>query len=56
MQVARHGHTTQLPNSIPSAPEAHTLMAPNIHVYSEEIKAQVDDRRKKMVRLALMQM
>jgi len=54
MPVARPGHSTQLPNTIPTAPEAHTLMAPNIHVFSEEIKAQVDDKRKKMVRLALM--
>ena len=39
MQMPRTGLSTQLPNTIPSAPEAHTLVAPNIHVYSEEIKA-----------------
>jgi len=31
-------------------------MAPNINVFSEEIKAQVDEKRKKMVRLAILQM
>jgi len=31
-------------------------MAPNVHVFSEEIKAQVDDKKKKMLRLAIIQM
>jgi len=31
-------------------------MAPNIHVFSEEIKAQVDEKKKKMIRLALLQL
>lgn len=47
---------TQPPNTLPYSQEAHTLMAPNVHVFSEEIKAQVDDKKKKMLRLAIIQM
>lgn len=30
-------------------------MAPNVHVFSEEIKAQVEEKKKKMLRLAILQ-
>ena len=52
--MARLGHSAQLPNTIPTDQQAHSLMAPNIHVFSEEIKAQVEEKKKKMIRLALL--
>ena len=36
------GQTQQLPSTLPTSPESVTLVAPNIQVWSEEIKDKID--------------
>lgn len=52
----RQSQNQQPPSTVPTSQDAHTLMAPNIHVMSEEIKAEIDDKRNKLLRLAIIQM
>ena len=50
------GQPTQLPNTLPTSQEACTLVAPNVHVFSEEIKAKVEDEKNQLLKMVKMQM
>lgn len=54
--LPRPGHQTQPPNTLPISQEAHTLMAPNVHVFSEEIKSAIDHKKNQLLRFAVLQM
>lgn len=49
------GQTQQLPSTLPTSVEAVNLVAPNIQVWSEEIKDKIDQERLKTLRMVKLQ-
>jgi len=49
--VEQWRHVT-VPNHLPGNPDAFTLTNPNFQVYSEEIKKEVEEQRKKIYDIA----
>ena len=50
------GAQNQLPSTLPSNIEAWTLVNPNIHIVSEEIKAKLEADKLRLAKIARMQL
>lgn len=50
-QIARPGKPQIMPSTLPTSVEATVLVNPNLQVYSEELKARVQDERHLHLRL-----